>query len=60
MGGPRDRTYRGYLLRENPWLQLQGGNANSIVSLRPQLFDNFVRHQQHSLGNDQVHRFGGP
>ena len=22
--GPRDRTYRGYLVRENPWLQLQG------------------------------------
>ena len=22
--GPRERTYRGYLLRENPWLQLQG------------------------------------
>jgi hypothetical protein len=21
--GPRDRTYRGYLIRENPWLQLQ-------------------------------------
>ena len=24
MPGPRERTYRGYLLRENPWLQLQG------------------------------------
>ena len=24
MRGPRDRTYRGYLLRENPWLQLEG------------------------------------
>jgi hypothetical protein len=22
--GPRDRTCRGYLVRENPWLQLQG------------------------------------
>lgn len=22
--GPRDRTYRGYSVRENPWLQLQG------------------------------------
>ena len=21
--GPRDRIYRGYLVRENPWLQLQ-------------------------------------
>ena len=29
-------------------------NANSIVSLRLQLFDNFVRHQQHSLRNDRV------
>ena len=23
-GEPRDRTYRRYLVRENPWLQLQG------------------------------------
>ena len=23
-GKPRDRTIRGYLVRENPWLQLQG------------------------------------
>ena len=22
--GPRDHTYSGYLVRENPWLQLQG------------------------------------
>jgi hypothetical protein len=22
--GPRDRTHRGHLARENPWLQLQG------------------------------------
>jgi hypothetical protein len=24
MGGPRDRIYSGYLVQENPWLQLQG------------------------------------
>jgi hypothetical protein len=30
MWGPRDRTYRGYLLvRENPWLQLQGSLLNA-------------------------------
>ena len=30
--GWRDRTYRGYLLRENPWLQLQGGGASYSMS----------------------------
>jgi hypothetical protein len=27
--GPRDRTCRGYLVRENPWLQLQGRQHGS-------------------------------
>ena len=27
-GGPRDLGYSEYLLRENPWLQLQGSNRS--------------------------------
>ena len=33
--GPRDRTYRGYLMRENPWLQLQGGGASYPMAAVP-------------------------
>ena len=32
MPGPRDRTYRGYLLRENPWLRLQGGTTSAKIA----------------------------
>jgi hypothetical protein len=28
--GPRDRTHRGFLVRENPWLQLQGCGLLSV------------------------------
>ena len=31
MPGPRDRTHRGYLVRENPWVQLQGRSEEAEV-----------------------------
>ena len=30
--GPRDRNPSGYLLRDNPWLQLQGSGASYSMS----------------------------
>ena len=33
--GPRDNTYRGYLVQENPWLQLQGGECLSTTKPIP-------------------------
>jgi hypothetical protein len=32
--GPRDRTYRAYLVRENPWLQLQSNTSCHAVNLQ--------------------------
>ena len=34
-GGPRDRTYRGYLLLENRWLRLQGSGASYSMFAMP-------------------------
>ena len=39
-GGTRDRNYRGHLLRENPWLQLQGSvdQARRVLGATSLLF----------------------
>jgi hypothetical protein len=35
--GTRDRTHRGYPVRENPWLQLITGEATRLTNVAPSL-----------------------
>ena len=58
MRGPRDRTYWGYLMRENPWLQLQGGGTSYSMSAMPPWRPNSVAQRNDTLCQTRTFRFG--
>jgi hypothetical protein len=53
--GPRDRTHRGYLMGENPWLQLQEAVRPTQCPLCPDS-DQILRHSEMTRCANGRHR----